>query len=216
MLSTGLHYTGSALRAVKRRWRRARARSIAGKSTEPHRLHVGCGGVRFPGWLHLDAAYWNGNYDPTVILWNIQDGLPLPDQSCQLIYSEHLVEHLTVPVAELYFRECFRVLAPGGVVRTAMPDLHDCVNHYHDNCWRQQPWLQEYGYQHIRTGAEYLNTCLRDWGHLWLYDQEELQRRLSDAGFTQVRSCDYGQSTIAELAGRETRPESQLICEAVR
>jgi predicted SAM-dependent methyltransferase len=182
----------------------------------PYKVHVGCGAVRFEGWVHLDAAYWGGKFDPSLIVWDVRDGLPFPDGSCQFIYSEHLVEHLPVETAELYFRECYRVLIPGGVVRTAMPDLEECVQHYCTKQWSQQPWLGKYGYSHIRTGAEYLNICMRDWEHRWLYDAEELNRRLIDVGFSAIASCMRGESTSSGLRERETRIESTLIAEATK
>ena len=71
-------------------------------------------------------------------------------------------------------------------------------------------------YQFIQTRAEMINVSMRWWGHRYLYDGEELERRMRDAGFATIRRCGYGESTVAELAGLETRPDSMLILEAVR
>ncbi len=62
----------------------------------------------------------------------------------------------------------------------------------------------------IKTGAEYVNVCFRDWGHQWLYDLEELERRLREAGFTQMESVSWGESKYPELRKRETRIETRL------
>ena len=61
-----------------------------------------------------------------------------------------------------------------------------------------------------------INVSMRWWGHQYLYDGEELERRMREAGFATVRRCGYGESTVGELAGLETRPDSMLILEAVR
>ena len=54
------------------------------------------------------------------------------------------------------------------------------------------------------------------WGHKWLYDWEELERRLKEAGYTNVKRCKQGKSTHPELRGLETREESNLIAEVTK
>ena len=97
-----------------------------------------------------------------------------------------------------------------------MPSAQELVRHYYENDWARQPWLEKYGYTWIKTRAEYLNICFRDWGHQWLYDVEELQRRLREAGFTQIENAAWGESKHADLRNRETRLETLLICEATK
>ncbi len=70
-----------------------------------------------------------------------------------------------------------------------MPDLTECVRQYWEDDWRDQPWMKQHGYEWIRTRAELLNICFREWEHCWLYDREELHRRLHEAGFATVRDC---------------------------
>jgi hypothetical protein len=50
-----------------------------------------------------------------------------------------------------------------------------------------------------------LNMAFRAWGHKWLYDREELHRRLHEAGFTRVKDVEWGGSEEVELRNRETR-----------
>lgn len=84
------------------------------------------------------------------------------------------------------------------------------------NDWAQQPWLEKYGYTRIRTRAECINIGFREWGHQWLYDAEELDRRLREASFTQMAPAAWGQSNYPELRSRETRKETRLIMEATK
>jgi predicted SAM-dependent methyltransferase len=49
--------------------------------------------------------------------------LPFAAESVTLIYSEHMLEHLPAHTGARVLREAYRVLAPGGVLRIATPDL---------------------------------------------------------------------------------------------
>src|SRR5690606_640606 len=97
----------------------------------------------------------------------------------------------------------------------AMPCLDALVERYVNN-WRDQPWLALPDYQFIKTRAEMMNIAFRWWDHKWLYNREELRRRLEEAGFQQIRDVAWGESPVEELRNLETRPESVLICEAVK
>jgi len=107
-----------------------------------------------------------------------------------------------------------RVVKPGGVLRVAMPDLAASLRHYADNTWAEQSWLEKYGYSWIKTQCEYLNIVFREWEHKWLYDHEELQQRLQEAGFSSVENVSWRSSKFQDLRDRESRMESVLICEA--
>ena len=82
-------------------------------------LHIG-GKEKVRGWTVLDALP-----GPHVdIVGDCQDLSMLADGSCGAIYSSHVLEHLgydeALPAALKGF---FRVLAPGGVLLTSVPDL---------------------------------------------------------------------------------------------
>lgn len=178
----------------------------------PYRLHLGCGKNHFAGWVNIDQEATAGIVD---VSWDLRQPLPLPEGCAELVYHEHFLEHLTVEQGLSLLRECRRLLMPGGVLRVAMPDLLECVRQYWENDWRQ-PWMEKYGYQWIQTRAECINIAFREWQHQWLYDREELHRRLKEAGFTQIRDCRRLESTVPALQDLETRDESHLVCEAVR
>jgi len=89
------------------------------------------------------------------------------------------------------------------------------VRQYWEDDWRQ-PWMEKYGYQWIQTRAENINIAFREWQHQWLYDREELHRRMREAGFATIRDCRRLESSAPALCGLETRDESLLVCEAVR
>jgi predicted SAM-dependent methyltransferase len=192
--------------------RRLDAKDKLSRAAKPFRVNVGCGNEAFKEWINLDA-------DPTTcadVLWDVTDGLPFPDDSCAFVYCEHFLEHIPVQEGVRFLSECRRSLQKGGVVRIGMPSAQEIVRNYHENDWAIQPWLEKYGYTSIRTRAEYVNVCFREWGHQWLYDAEELERRLREAGFSQIENVGWGESKHPELRNRETRIETLLICEAAK
>jgi predicted SAM-dependent methyltransferase len=204
---------GETLAGQKAAERRAAEERIR-EYPNPYKLHIGCGRVRFEeGWVNIDS-------DPEIslpdIVWDLGRGFPVPDGSCGLIYSEHLLEHLAVDDGVSLLRECLRSLAPGGRLRFAMPSLEYVLERCCSGKWREQDWLTWPDHQFIQTQAEMLNIAFRWWGHQWLYDREEFHRRLREAGFTQIRDVAWGESDIPELRNRETRKDSLLICEAIR
>jgi hypothetical protein len=54
------------------------------------------------------------------------------------------------------------------------------------------------------------------WGHKWIYDWEELERRLKEVGFSKFERKQLGQSGLKELNGLETREGSLLIAEVTK
>jgi predicted SAM-dependent methyltransferase len=178
--------------------------------SKPYKLHLGCGEVRFDGWVNVDA-------DPRLaavdLVWDLSLRMPVDDSSCQVIYCEHFLEHLTVEQGVAFLRECRRVLVPGGVLRVAMPSLDYLIDKICHGDWRDQDWLSWPGHEFIKTRAEMLNISFRWWGHQWLYDREEFHRRLEEAGFQHINDVEWGESDMPELRQRETRKDSKLICE---
>jgi predicted SAM-dependent methyltransferase len=209
----GIGRRAEALRARRlKRKRLADAKSFLSRASQPLKVNVGCGNEPFPGWVNLDLD----SGARADILWDVTDGLPFPDNSCAFLYSEHFLEHIPVAEGVRFLSECRRSLQPGGVVRIGTPCLQDVVREYHENIWAKQPWLKKYGYDWIKTRAEYINISFREWGHQWLYDLDELDRRLREAGFTQIESAGWGDSKYSDLEKRETRRETLLICEATK
>ncbi len=176
----------------------------------PLRLHLGCGTVRFAEWVNVDM-----DGDPDLRL-DLRYGLPFPDACVDAIHSEHMLEHLSQADGRLLMSEAHRVLKPGGVVRIGVPDLAEIVRRYDSADWRDQAWIADPNFDWIDTPVALINVAFRGWEHQYLYDEGELRRRLLAAGFTGVERVEWGKSAHPEFAGLETRPETDLIVEAVK
>lgn len=170
-------------------------------------LNVGCGDKPLDGFVNIDRG---GRPD---LRRDVVRGLPFRDESVDAVYSEHFLEHLGRADGLRFLRECRRVLKPGGVVRIAMPDLDVLVNRYRSEDWRGDGDMFKLGYEWVGNRCEMLNLAMREWGHQWVYNEEELERAASRAGLTSLGRRPRGKSDDPRLRGLETRPGSRLIME---
>ncbi len=173
-------------------------------------LHIGCGGVYFPGWVNVDM-----DSPKADLRHDMRTALPYGEETADFVYSEHFIEHLTVAEGLTVLKDFHRVLKTGGILRIATTDLDYIVRRYLF-LWKQQNWIKTYGYDWLQTKAEMINLCFREWGHQYLYNGEELERRLREAGFEKISRQKLNKSGYSELAKRETRADSKLILEAVK
>jgi SAM-dependent methyltransferase len=87
-------------------------------------------------WLHrfgvLSELRWNRVplIAPDVIVHDLRKGIPAPDDSVDVVYHSHVLEHIDRDIAPIFLRECLRVLRPGGILRVAVPDLEKYARDY--------------------------------------------------------------------------------------
>lgn len=179
------------------------------------KLNVGCGTDYKKGWINIDNNS-DDNIEKLDLNWDLRNPLPFDDNSIDFIFNEHFFEHLTVEEAQPIMKDFERVLKPGGAMRIAMPDLEGVVNNYLHVPLDEDPVIKEFKLDFVKTRAEWMNISFREWGHKWLYDWEELERRLKDAGFTQMERCKLRKSKYPELCNLEIRDGSLLIAEVIK
>ena len=89
------------------------------------KLHLGCGKRNFGSdWVHIDRADFDHIHSQDVTT------LPFEDNSCDLIYSSHLLEYFDRDEVVDVLREWRRVLKPGAILRLAVPDFEQLCNLY--------------------------------------------------------------------------------------
>lgn len=179
------------------------------------RLNVGCGTDYKKGWINIDNNS-DENITKLDLNWDLRNPLPFADESVDYIFNEHFIEHLTVDEGKAAVQDFMRVLKPGGVLRMATPDLEVTVDKYINLPLSKDPTIRRFGLEFIKTRAERLNISFRWWGHKWLYDWEELSRRIEEAGFSNFKRCSINKSEHQALRKLETRDESKLIIEVTK
>jgi len=89
-------------------------------------LNVACGSRFHKDWVNIDFYASS----PEVKSINILKGLPYKDNSFDVVYSSHFLEHLTKNQADFVLSDIFRVLKPGGIIRIVVPDLENICREY--------------------------------------------------------------------------------------
>ncbi len=188
---------------------RRRLRALSSKKNL--RVHLGCGADIRPGWINIDMGLtpWAGvnsasNAGAVVIRHDLRRGLPLADDSCELIYSSHFFEHLEYRDGVRLMRDCYRVLSPGGTFRVSLPNFKRLFDAYLSaddkyldliNIYDVSPELEP----GTDTLVDYVNYGAYQHGeHKCIYDVEKLTLILNRIGFSSVAECTYQENVDPE------------------
>ncbi len=151
------------------------------------RLHLGCGDKHLPGFFHIDIV--DGPHVDHA--GHVDDLRFIPDDTTELIYACHVLEHFGRYEVVPTLREWYRVLAPGGVLRLAVPDFAAVVETY-----------RTLGLEDGRNGLVGLvcggQRTPYDY-HKVIFDKPYLTRLLHEAGFAVVRRWDWRTTDHADV-----------------
>lgn len=199
------------------------------------KVNLGSGLRVAPGWINIDGSLsalaaqmpviivrliyrwtsvrrWNTLPDFIAILksnrfvfHNLLYGIPFADNSIDVMFSAHFLEHIFKEQAQALLREAERTLKPGGRVRLIVPDLAHAFS------------LYQQGEKEKALDLFYLESCAGQMGtHKYLYDYVLLERALLEAGFTQVEQCAFQVGKLPDLLVLDNRPDQSLYVEAVK
>lgn len=180
-------------------------------------IQFGCGLSCPNGWSNYDASPrlkveklpilgWllrqsNKSLFPIDVKFgNIVKGLPHPELSVDAVYCSHVLEHLDRESAQTALSNTFKLLKHGGTFRLVVPDL----------TWRITEYISMRENDPSNAADIFLNKChlgrrnqvrgvvgrikatLGNSAHLWMYDGELMSHLLHEAGFINVKRCDFG------------------------
>ncbi|KAL1511101.1 hypothetical protein AB1Y20_005923 [Prymnesium parvum] len=180
------------------------------------------------GWLNIDQAFSmygmregqvatddNGAHN-MVLSIRADTVLPFASESVQMVYAEHVLEHMLPSAGGLRLvQEAYRLLVPGGVLRIATPDLALYMCGYskpQPNNAEQAHFLQRHamrfepmeriagrkisrswsvlgGQNRQPSEASIVNNIFRNYGHQWIYDLDEVKLLAEGAGIDPSYVC---------------------------
>jgi predicted SAM-dependent methyltransferase len=162
------------------------------------KLQLGTGSNVYEGWLNTDVVDFKRKNE--IVFLDATKPFPLPDAAFDLVFSEHMIEHLTYDDGIRCLAECHRVLRPGGRIRIATPSLDRLITLYDPDQSDLQRRYVRWSIDSFQGGkAPYLagfvvNNFFRDWGHQFIYDRETLRHALESVGFADVEDWPVGES----------------------
>jgi len=185
-------------------------------------VQYGCGLCAPSEWVNYDASptlllqklplvgpllknQLNVVFPENVRFGDIIKGLPdVEDNSCSGVYSSHTLEHLSLADFRQALRNTYRILRPDGIFRLVVPDLEVAVRNYLDMLEHGQSdaSLKFIGtdtllgqFERPRGLKGYLTTVLGNSHHLWMWDFASMSKELAEAGFLDIRRCQFNDST---------------------
>lgn len=155
------------------------AANVTSSNAVPLKLHLGCGSKYINGFYHIDAIQY-----PHVDHQGFVDRLEfLANNSVELIYASHVLEHFARNEVDYVLREWHRVLRPGGILRLAVPDFKACARLYVEG-------KLAHGINDITGLIIGGQRNGHDFHHI-IFDEESLTARLRNIGFVECRPWDW-------------------------
>jgi hypothetical protein len=161
------------------------------------KIHFGPGGH----WKNPDDSWIRIDRDKSraEICIDFKDfrKIPLDDGSVSCIYGAHVFEHMGITITPIVFKECYRVLCPGGFFRLVLPDVEKSIREYLNGNANFPLFKLRRDRAKNSYGLDYtLFECLREdflsvsesfhvheLGHQNAWDFATIQRDLARAGF---------------------------------
>lgn len=202
------------------------------------RLHLGCGSTVVAGWVNIDrspnvhlaraphlrralrgarlltAEQAAAEFPRGIVRADVTRGLPFPDGSARFVYTSHMIEHVSRWQALALVREIRRVLALGGLLRVATPDLEELVGPYANGSIDGDTLMARLGTFRDEPGTRaqrVLRRVLSGSSHQWLYDERSLGLLLREGGLVEPVKRAYREGECPDLDLLEHRPESLIL-----
>lgn len=134
---------------------------------------------------------------------NASHRIPEDDNSVDVLYSSHMLEHLDRAETQAFLKEVKRVLVPGGRVRIVVPDFDVLVQNYADS---RDPmaFLDESCLVGAKpkTLLKHLQYLIQGHGwHFCMYNADSLAALFESHGFREVTLLPAGETTLTQVEG---------------
>ena len=113
------------------------------------KLNLGCGNQAIPGWVNVDDSIGarlskfpfftqinkrikllHLTWDHSIYIHDLTKPFPWKEQSVDIIYTSHTLEHFVKNDGRFFLSECHRVLKTDGILRVIVPDFRVLVERY--------------------------------------------------------------------------------------
>lgn len=203
------------------------------------KLHLGCGENVVDGWTNVDnslgarlakiplvgmltqrTGIFQTQWDRRIFLHDLTTRFPWKDGSADAVYCSHTLEHFSRQDGAFFLEECFRVLRPGGVIRTIVPDLQTIIADYSEGGLQAENFLEALCVlpeEAVQSSLKKKLAPFIQFPHKCMYDSPALLRVMTDLGYrAESRAAfDSGIPAIEEIE-QENRTVDAVIVEGVK
>ena len=139
------------------------------------KVHLGCGGVYLDGWVNIDISKEStaDHLDDVATLETIED------ESCDIIYSSHVLEHFGRNEYEEVLGVWHQKIKVGGLLRLAVPDIQSAL-----------AWYNGYNLDEL-LGIFYGGQSSSYDYHKMGFDKHSLSTKLRELGFKNIKLWDW-------------------------
>lgn len=182
------------------------------------KLNLGCGMQVVDGWINVDYSLgsrlsripffhrvnsvlklFNVDWDPNIFVHDLTKPLPWKDDTVDVVYTSHTIEHLTKEDGKSLIGEAYRVLRPGGVIRVIVPDLNVVVERLVSGDIPAEDFIDALGAGVSEArGVKGAIKKIFEFPHRCMYTQASMENLLKDLGF-EISSANSAASSIADL-----------------
>ena len=148
------------------------------------KLHLGCGKRFIPGYVHIDAVDYP-HIDHITAIDNLSF---IDDNSVDVIYNCHVLEHFKRRDVSRVLKEWRRVLKPDGTLRVSVPNFATICQIY------QRTESIDLVIGPLFGRQDYLYNI-----HYNVFDLTSLRKHLEEAGFVAVREYDWRNTDHADV-----------------
>jgi predicted SAM-dependent methyltransferase len=210
------------------------------------RINIGCGQSPTEGWENYDNSlglrlskfpilvtiasklgllsqkqmgFINFARNSNIIWADAARHIPQPNNSVEVLYSSHMLEHLDRNQSISFLKEARRVLISGGIIRLSVPDLRLHVNSYLQDedadKFIESTLLFTKRPKNIFERIKY--SIVGDRHHMWMYDGISLCKLLESTGFVNPKVLEQGKTTISDpgVLDLKERADESLYVEAI-
>jgi predicted SAM-dependent methyltransferase len=174
--------------------------------------HIGCGYVIGKNWLNYDSSLIafidqipilnkinqinDLKFPKNILYGNIVKKKLCNNNFADNIYCSHVLEHVSYLDAKKVLKNIYDMLKRDGVFRIVVPSLKSRVENYNvDN--DANKFMESLGCVNKNENLDIISKLRFLFGgsrHRWMYDDESLKNELTEAGFINIRKCEFGDS----------------------
>lgn len=153
----------------------------------------------YHGWINIDIhplQKWAESFGFKFLQHDMRTTLPFADNSVDLIYTCHFLEHINYVEGLAFLKECHRVMKPDSIIRIIMPDAKKLISEYMNS---------SLNHDELNDGCSKSDSQIgKLWsllfpGHQSIYDKETAAQYLKKAGFDKIYDSEFRESKSTKL-----------------